>query len=468
MGVLQEHQKRVAQRHQGQDLMVPPHNLDAEQAVLGAILLDNRCLGKALGAGIGADDFYSDKHVTIFSAMVGMEKIGTPIDAITLTERLGDRIDYIGGPSYLGILAATAASMVNIDTHISIVKEKSELRAFILMSHDMASRAYDVSMNGQEFLDNAEREFFAFSEKRIPSRFTSLSDITTSTVALIRDRAANPLAVIGVPTGFADLDFELAGLNPTDLIIVAARPSVGKTALGLNMAMNAVAVKPDLLCAFFSLEMDRHMLGLRMLASETGIDARRLQRGDVTTDEMAMVAEKAAAIKASGLFIDDSSFQTVASIAAKCRRLARVGVGNGQDARKLGMVVVDYLTLVSCAGSRSDRHDLEIGDITWSLKKLAKELKLPVVLLAQLNRNCEMRTDKRPMLSDLRDSGNIEQDADVVMFIYRDVKYNPATPEPNVAEIIIAKQRNGPTGTIKLGFVDGCTKFTNYEGDIQI
>ena len=455
------------------DLQVPPSNQDAEQAVLGAVLLDNRCLGKATGAGLSAEDFYNENHASIFAAMVDMEKCGFPIDAITLTEKMGEVIDRVGGPSYLGILAAQAGKMANVDTYIGIVKEKSELRNFILLTQDLSARAFETSMNGAEFLDTAEREFFAFSEKRIPSRFASLEDVGGATVELIRKRFENPQAVIGIPTGYTELDFETAGLQPTDLNIIAARPSMGKTAFGFNIAMNAVQRDPRLLCAFFSLEMDRSMLGIRMLASETGIDARRLQRGDITREELAVVTEKAAALKTSGMYIDDSSFQTVASIAAKCRRLARVGMGSGVDVRKLGMVVVDYLTLVSCtsrSGGRSDeRYDLAIGDITWGLKKLAKELKIPVVLLAQLNRQCEQRGDKRPMLSDLRDSGNIEQDADVILFIYRDVKYNRDTLEPNVAEIIIGKQRNGPTGIVKLKFDDACTRFSDYEHeDIRI
>lgn len=468
MSVLRDHQRKVQERrlHES-ELLIPPSNQDAERAVLGAVLLDNKCLGRATGARLVPDDFYSEQHARIFSEMVAMEKCGIPIDAITLTERLGENIDRLGGPAYLGVLAAAAGNMANLDSYLSIVREKAELRNFILMTREMGARAYQTSMNGEEFLDGVEREFFAFSEKRTPGRFTNLDDITSSTVALIRERAKNPRACIGTPTGFERLDFELAGLNPTDLIIVAARPAMGKTAFGLNLAFNGAQADPTKICAFFSLEMDRTMLGIRLLSSVTGIDARKLQRGDVTQDQIADVVEQAAAIKSSGLYIDDSSYQTVSSIAAKCRRLARVGVGGGDDQRKLGMVVVDYLTLVSVS-SAGDRRDLAVGEITWGLKKLAKELKVPVICLAQLNRQCELRTDKRPMLADLRDSGNIEQDADVILFLYRDVKYNPQTEDPDAAEVIIGKQRNGPCSTVKLTFNDACTKFENYRGTEQI
>jgi replicative DNA helicase len=442
---------------------VPPQNLEAEQSVLGAILLDNDAINQAIEI-LNFDDFYREGHREIFRAMAGLVDQTRPVDAITLTEALRTQnvLEAIGGPGYIAELAATVPTAANVGYYARIVREKSVLRRLASTATEIASGAYDAPSDVEQYLDEAEHRVFEISEHRIRQSFHTMKEVTRASIALLERLYERKELVTGVPTGFTDLDRLTAGLQPSDLVIIAARPSMGKTALALNLATYAATeADPPVGVAFFSLEMSKEQLALRMLCSEARVDSAKARAGFLGERDFPKLAQAAARLSDAPIFIDDNSDTSALVLKAKCRRLMR------ERSSRLGLVVVDYLQLMRAARPGESREK-EIAEISRSLKALAKELRVPVVALSQLNRQVETRPDRRPLLADLRESGAIEQDADLIAFVYRDEMYHRDSKEPGVAEIIIAKQRNGPTGTAKLTYLNQYTRFENYasEGDL--
>ena len=442
---------------------VPPQNLEAEQSVLGAILLDNDAINQAIEV-LNFDDFYRESHREIFRAMVGLVDQNRPVDAITLTEALRTQnvLEAIGGPGYIAELAATVPTAANVAYYARIVREKSVLRSLASTATEIASGAYDAPSDVEQYLDEAEHRVFEISEQRIRQSFHTMKEVTRASIALLERLYERKELVTGVPTGFTDLDRLTAGLQPSDLVIIAARPSMGKTALALNLATYAATeADPPVGVAFFSLEMSKEQLALRMLCSEARVDSAKARAGFLGERDFPKLAQAAARLSDAPIFIDDNSDTSALVLKAKCRRLMR------ERHSRLGLVIVDYLQLMRAARPGESREK-EIAEISRSLKALAKELRIPVVALSQLNRQVETRPDRRPLLADLRESGAIEQDADLIAFVYRDEMYHRDSKEPGVAEIIIAKQRNGPTGTAKLTYLSQYTRFENYasEGDL--
>jgi replicative DNA helicase len=436
---------------------VPPQNLEAEQSVLGAILLDNEAINQALEV-LGAEDFYRESHREIYRAMVALTERSHPVDAITLTDALRTRgaLEGIGGPGYIAELAACVPTAANVAHYARIVREKAVLRSLASVATEIATGAYEAPSNVDEYLDESEHKVFQISEQRIRQSFHSMNELTRESLKIIERLYEKKELVTGVPTGFLDLDRLTAGLQPSDLIIIAARPSMGKTALALNIAAHAATeAEPRLGVAFFSLEMSKEQLVLRMLCSEARVDSSKARAGYLGERDFPKLAQAAARLSEAPIFIDDSSDTSAIVLKAKCRRLMRERSSN------LGLIIIDYLQLMRSARPGESREK-EIAEISRSLKALAKELKVPVIALSQLNRQVETRPDRRPLLADLRESGAIEQDADVIAFIYRDEMYHRDSKEPGVAEVIIAKQRNGPTGTAKLTYLSQYTRFENY------
>jgi replicative DNA helicase len=436
---------------------VPPQNIEAEQSVLGAILLDNDTINQAIEI-LTAEDFYRESHREIFRAMVALSERNQPVDAITLTDalRTAGALEAVGGAGYIAELAACVPTAANAGHYARIVREKALLRGLSSIATEIASGAYDSPPNVDEYLDESEHKIFEISERRIRQSFHSMPELTRESIKLLERLYERKELVTGVPTGFLDLDRLTAGLQPSDLIVIAARPSMGKTALALNIAAHAATeCEPRLGVAIFSLEMSKEQLVLRMLCAEGRVDSSRARAGYLGERDFPKLAQAAARLSEAPIFIDDSSDTSPIVLKAKCRRLMRERNSN------LGLIIVDYLQLMRSARPGESREK-EIAEISRSLKALAKELKVPVVALSQLNRQVETRPDRRPLLADLRESGAIEQDADLIAFIYRDEMYHRDSKEPGVAEIIIAKQRNGPTGAAKLTYLTQFTRFENY------
>jgi replicative DNA helicase len=436
---------------------VPPQNVEAEQSVLGAILLDNDAINQAIEI-LTAEDFYRESHREIFRAMVALSERNQPVDAITLTDalRTGGVLEAVGGAGYIAELAACVPTAANAGHYARIVREKSLLRSLASISTEIASGAYDSPPNVDEYLDESEHKIFEISERRVRQSFHGMPELTRESIRLLERLYERKELVTGVPTGFLDLDRLTAGLQPSDLIIIAARPSMGKTALALNIAAHAATeCDPRIGVALFSLEMSKEQLVLRMLCAEGRVDSSRARAGYLGERDFPKLAQAAARLSEAPIFIDDSSDTSSIVLKAKCRRLMRERNAN------LGLIIIDYLQLMRSARPGESREK-EIAEISRSLKALAKELKVPVVALSQLNRQVETRPDRRPLLADLRESGAIEQDADVIAFIYRDEMYHRDSKEPGVAEVIIAKQRNGPTGTAKLTYLTQFTRFESY------
>jgi replicative DNA helicase len=436
---------------------VPPQNIEAEQSVLGAVLLENEAINQALEI-LTADDFYRETHREIFRAMMELSDHNQPVDAITLTDALRTKsvLEQIGGPAYIAELADAVPTAANVSHYARIVREKAVLRSLATIATDIASSAYEANANVDEFLDTAEHRIFEISERRIKPSFHTMPELTRESLRILERLYENRELVTGVPTGFKDLDTLTAGLQPSDLIVLAARPSMGKTALALNIAAYAAMdAEPKRGVAFFSLEMSKEQLVLRMLCSEARVDSAKARAGYLSERDFPKLAQAAARLSEAPVFIDDNSDTSPLVLKAKCRRLMRERTSN------LGLIIVDYLQLMRSAQSGESREK-EIAEISRSLKALAKELKVPVIALSQLNRQVETRPDRRPLLADLRESGAIEQDADVIAFIYRDDMYHRDTKEPGVAEIIVAKQRNGPTDTARLTYLSQYTRFENY------
>lgn len=436
------------------DYKVPPQEVEAEQSVLGGILLNNDALFKALEI-ITPGDFYREAHSHVFSAMVALYERGEPVDLITLTTWLkkNNLLEKVGGATYISSLADVVATSANISHHAKIVHEKSILRKLITKSTEIASKAYDRTSDVEDLLDEAERSIFEISEARIKKDFHPLKDVVKESFSNLERLYERGESVTGVPSGFEKLDQLTAGFQNGDLVIIAGRPSMGKTALALNIARNA-AIDGETPTAFFSLEMSKEQLGNRMLCCEARVDGSNVRRGFIRQEEWTHLITAAGTLTEAPIYIDDTPAISVLEMRAKARRMA---ADSG-----LGLAIVDYLQLMR-GRVRSDSREQEISEISRSLKALAKELNIPVIALSQLNRQLESRSDKRPQLSDLRESGAIEQDADVIVFVYRDEVYNKSPDNPNrgIAEIIIGKQRNGPVGTIKLTFLSAHTRFEN-------
>jgi len=442
-------------------LRIPPHSLEAESSVIGGLLLDNTAWDKIGDVLIDAD-FYRYEHRLVFSSVSTLINANRAADVITVFEHLQTqgKADEIGGLAYLNSLAQYVPSSANIRRYAEIVRERSILRKLISVSDEIATSA--MSTKGKPvplILDEAEQKIFNIGEEgaRMRQGFQSMGNLVVQLLDRVEEMSQNPNDITGVPTGFFDLDRMTSGMQAGDLIVLAARPSMGKTALAINIAEN-VALKEGLPVAVFSMEMGASQLAIRIVGSIGRIDQTRLRTGKLLDEEWPRLTEAVERLRNVSLSIDETPGLTPSELRANARRLAR-------SCGKLGLVVVDYLQLMTgSSGSDGDNRATELGEISRGLKMLAKELQCPVIALSQLNRGVEQRTDKRPMMSDLRESGAIEQDADVIMFIYRDDYYNKDSKEPGVAEIIIGKQRNGPTGKVKLTFLKPITKFESYAG----
>jgi len=433
----------------------PPANPEAEQSVLGAILVHPQVLDRVADL-IEPGDFYREAHGRIFKAMLDLYGRGEPVDLVTVTALLRERgqLEGVGGPVFLAALSEQVGFAVNAPKYASLVHDKSVLRRLLDTTQEIASSCFGPVEDVAEFLDAAEQKVFDVAGSKVREGFKPLKTLVHSEIAhleAIYHREAG--RITGVPSGFNDLDILTAGFQNSDLIIIAARPSMGKTALALNIAFNA-AYKPQVPVAFFSLEMSNEQLVRRLLSSVGEVDASNLRRAFLSPDEWAHLQSGAGYLEDCPIYIDDTPAATVLDIRAKARRL--------KAENKLGLVIIDYLQLMR---GRADVHsrEQEISEISRSLKALAKELHVPVIALSQLNRKVEERPNKRPQLADLRESGAIEQDADVILFIYRDEVYREDSPDKGTAEVIVGKQRNGPTGKVKLVFRDKYTAFAPYE-----
>lgn len=434
---------------------LPPQNLDAEQAVLGGVLLKNSVLFSLIDL-VNEDDFYSPVHKTIFRAFLDLSRKNSAIDMLTLADELSKAgsLEEVGGPLYLAELAQSTVGAANALHHARIVREKSVQRRLIGAATDIITRCFEASEDINQLLDESEQAIFSIADSKTVKGLKSSKELVASVFEQIEQRMENKELVTGVPTGYYQFDEYTAGLQPSDLIIVAGRPSMGKTAFALNVAMRSAAMH-GVPTAIFSLEMSMEQLMQRMLCSWAKVDLSRLRRGRLDDGDWSRLYDAANNLSPAPIFIDDTAALTTMEMRARCRRL--------KAEHGLGLVVVDYLQLMR-ASRHIDSREQEISDISRSLKALAKELHLPVVALSQLNRKVEERSDKRPMMSDLRESGAIEQDADVIIFLYRAAAYKrkeELTPEDNVAEVIIGKQRNGPTGMVKLTFFKEYTAFEN-------
>lgn len=429
---------------------LPPQNLEAEQAVLGGMLIDNDAINRVIEV-VGADDFYRENHRKIFDAIINLYNRNEPADLVTTTDALKGtgELESAGGATYLANLVDNVPTAANIASYGRIIREKSVLRQLISGATDIVSRGYDERGNVDEFLDSAEKIIFEIAQRRIKPGFAKLSDIVRDSFKAIETLYEKKALITGVPTGFKDLDRLTSGFQPSDLVIIAGRPSMGKTAFALNIVEHA-SVEGQAKCAVFSLEMAKEQLVQRMLCSRAEVDASKLRGGFLSESDWPKLTRAAGVLSEAPIFIDDSPGMTVLEIRAKARRLQRE---HGLD-----LLIVDYLQLMRGIG-RIESREREISEISRSLKALAKELGVPVVALSQLNRGVESRTDKRPQLADLRESGAIEQDADVIAFIYRDEMYNPSSPDAGKAEVIVGKQRNGPTGRVMLSFRKNLTRF---------
>jgi len=435
---------------------VLPHSLDAEKSVLGAILIHNEAFNHAAEL-LDAQDFFRDAHRRIFNSMVTLSERNDAIDFITLKEELSriGQLDEVGGPAYIASLADGVPRSANVEYYARVVKEKATLRSLIHSANKILADAYDAELEPDLLLDEAERAIFAIAEDRIRAGFVPLRDLVQGSFATIEKLQQNKGAITGVPSGFHDLDEMTTGFHPGDLVVVAARPSMGKTSLVLNIAQY-VGTHTSMTVGFFSLEMSKEQLFMRLLTSEARIDAHRFRTGFLNDKDYGRLSHALGTLAEARVFIDDSASIGVLEMRAKARRL--------KAEHGLDLLIIDYLQLMQGRG-RFESRQQEVSAISRSLKGLAKELACPIIALSQLSRAPEGRTDHRPQLSDLRESGAIEQDADVVCFIYRPEVYDKEETRPEdqgVAEIIVGKQRNGPIGSVKLSFLNQFTRFENY------
>jgi replicative DNA helicase len=439
---------------------LPPQNVEAEQSILGGILLENEAIHKVLEI-LTVDDFYRDAHQRIFNAMVDLSERGEPADLITLMNELRklNQLDSIGGASYLASLSDAVPTAANIEYYAKIVKEKAILRKLIQTSTEIITQSYEDREDVEELLDEAERSIFEISERRVKPSFYPIKRIVKDSFEIFQRLYEKKELVTGVPSGFKELDRMTAGFQPSDLIIIAGRPSMGKTAFCLNLAQYA-AIENKIPIAIFSLEMSKEQLVIRMFCSEAHVEGNRLRTGFLNESDWPKLTIAAGNLSEAPIFIDDSPALSILELRAKARRL--------KGEYGLGMLIIDYLQLMR-GRMKVESRQQEISEISRSLKALAKELSIPVIAVSQLSRKTEERTGNRPQLSDLRESGAIEQDADLILFLYRDEVYNRSEDNPNKgkAEVIIGKQRNGPIGKVELTFLDKFTTFKDlYKGEV--
>jgi len=433
---------------------IPPQSIEAEESLLSGILIDNNTLLDIIDI-IAPEDFYRSAHQKIFSGIVELFSKNEPVDLVTLTNALKERgnLEEIGGATYLATLVDTVPLAVNAKHYAKIVYDKASLRRLIERANEIAKKCFEDRGNVDEIIDFAESSIFEISKNKHKQAFYPISEIIDGNIETLEERQGNKALVTGIPTGFTRLDNLISGLQKSELIILAARPSMGKTAMALNIARNA-AVDANVPVAIFSLEMSKEQLSMRLLCSEARIDSSRLRGGFFSMEDWRKLTDAAGVLSDTSIFIDDTPDISGMEIRAKARRL--------KMEKDIGLVIIDYLQLMKGRMS-AERRDLEISEISRSLKALAKELDVPVMALSQLNRMLEQRNDKQPRLSDLRESGALEQDADVVAFIYRDEIYNSDenNPKKGTADILIRKNRNGPTGEATLTFLDSYTRFEN-------
>ena len=439
---------------------LPPQSIEAEEAILSAILIDNSTLLDVLEI-VSPEDFYRSAHQNIFTAIRELFAANEPVDLVTVVNKVRENgnLEKIGGASYLAGLIDSVPAAVNPPYYAKIIRDKASLRHLIAESNEIIRRCYENSGDLDGVIEFSERVVFEISEKKNKQAFHPLSKIIETNIDTLEEREGNRALVTGVPTGFSRLDQLTAGFQNSDLIILAARPAMGKTAFALNLARNA-AIEGNVPVAVFSLEMSKEQLSMRMLCAEARVDSSRIRSGFLSRDDWNKLTHAAGILTDAPIYIDDSPDISATSIRTKSRRL-KLDQG-------LGLVIIDYLQLMR-GSAHIERRDLEISEISRSLKILAKELNIPVIALSQLNRKLEERSDKRPQLSDLRESGALEQDADVVSFIYRDEVYNKDENNPNrgTAEIILAKQRSGPTGTAVLTFLNSYTRFEDLANELE-
>ena len=442
-------------------LKVPPHSIEAEQSILGGLLIDNKAIDRIAGQ-VSASDFYRNDHRIIFTHISKLIDNNDPADIVTVAESLEQNAELtkVGGVSYLGLVADNTPTASNISGYAKIVRERSIMRNLVEVGSDIVESAFSPQgKDAQQLLDESESKIFQIADAGASEKlgFIDIKELLPKAAQRIDDlyQLDDPNGVTGVPSGYADLDQKTAGLQPGDLIIIAGRPSMGKTSLALNIAEH-VGMEAGLPVAIFSMEMGAAQLTMRLLGSVGKLDQHKMRIGQLEDEDWPKLTNALGALNEAPIFIDEGSALNSYEVRARARRLHR-------QQGKLGLIVIDYIQLMSAANEQStENRATEVSEISRSLKALAKELNVPVVALSQLNRSVESRPDKRPMMSDLRESGAIEQDADVIMFIYRDEVYNPETAEKGVAEIILSKQRNGPTGTVKLTFLGQYTRFENY------
>lgn len=436
---------------------IPPHDEDAEEAVIGSMLTDKDAVIAAIEV-LKPEDFYKDDNKTIFEAEASIYAKGEPIDFITVKEELISmgKFDAVGGNEYLATLTDKVPTTANIEKYVKIVEDKSLLRTLIKTANELIDLGYSQNEEIESLMDSAEKKIFDIMQRKSQKGYSSIKDILVDSFTQLQELYNNKQHITGVPSGFIDLDNKTAGFHKSELILIAARPAMGKTAFALNIATNA-AVQANIPVVVFSLEMSKEQCANRILCSQAMVDSQKVSKGDISDEEWEKLAVASGELsESSGIFIDDTAGITVAEIRAKCRKL--------KIEKNIGLIVIDYLQLIQGSGKSSSREQ-EIAEISRSLKILAKEIDVPVIALSQLSRAPEARTDHRPMLQDLRESGSIEQDADIVMFIYRDDYYNPQAEQTNIAEIIIAKNRSGPVGTTELLWMPSFTKFVNkYNG----
>ena len=438
---------------------VLPNSIEAEKSVIGAMLMDEDAITVASEMLMG-DDFYVKQNEILFDTMIELSNEGKPVDLVTLQDRLKEKDvpPEVSSLEYVKDLLDSVPTAANIKYYAKIVADKANLRKLIKVNEDIENQCYVQKDSVESIMDDAEKKIFKVLQKRNAGDYVPINVVVSDALNKISASAQNKGAVTGIATGFTDLDYRTAGLQPSDLILIAARPSMGKTAFVLNIAQN-IAFKQHKSCAIFSLEMSKEQLVNRLFSLQSGVDAQKLRTGNLNDSDWESLIEGATSIAESGLIIDDTPGISIGELRSKCRKY--------KLEHDLSVVMIDYLQLMSGSGRNTDSRQQEISDISRSLKALARELQVPVIALSQLSRKVEERPDHRPMLSDLRESGAIEQDADVVMFIYRDDYYNKETDKKGISEIIVAKQRNGPIGTIELAWLPELTKFANLARDYK-
>ncbi len=433
---------------------IPPHSIEAEQSILGSMILDKTSINTAVEI-IRPDDFYKQSNGEIYSAIINLFNKNEPVDIITLQEELKRRnsLDAVGGVTYLANLSGGIATTANTEYYCKIVDEKSTLRKLISSSNEIIAKAYEDTEEVNAIIEVAEKNIFDITQGSQREGFAPINEVLLDSFAKIEEMAANKGGLTGLTTGFIDIDMKLSGLQKSDLVLLAARPSMGKTALGINIATNS-ALKAGAKVGIFSLEMSKEQLVQRMIAGTAHVDLQKIISGRLDEDEWLNIINSMGPLSAADVYIDDTAGISLMEMKAKCRRL--------KIERGLDLIVIDYLQLMQMEGRQESRQQ-EISSISRGLKALAKEMECPVIALSQLSRAPELRADHRPILSDLRESGAIEQDADIVLFLYRDDYYNEDSEQKNIGELIIAKHRNGPTGTLELVFKKEFTKFLNKE-----